>query len=622
MTAPCSIATPAPPPHPWRSGIALLILTGVLMLLAAYPSGAFPRTVVVTALTLTAAGLVLALWTWLGSRSSGAVAPPLRGPTVPECIALGALLTALTLIPLPLDFAGREGSARQTWNRAADEMLLTAESMDWIPAETRGYALTRNRAGTARWALMMFGAGAAALLAAQLTPVMRLILLRLLLLLGVVIATAGLASMGRFPQGDTLWWRYPVDHGLPGPVACFRNRNHFAAFLAMLVPVALALFAGDLRRRRIIATVADLAAFAVLAAAILLSLSRGAILATGVGLLATVILLFRYRQYRLGGTLATLAALSLAIVLMAPHAGLRERLATFRQIEEDDSFQTRVAAWHDAAAIVRAYPLVGAGANGFRLVYPQHRTTSQSAQMTHAENEYIQGLVDGGALGLLFALAFAVVFWRAAIRPALRPPPIPGAATAPDPAAFTLPLAALAAGVTVAANAVVDFPLHIPLYAIPAAMILGLLLPPPETAPPPRRPGRPLAPPILLFALTLAVALPWARHLQSDGTRWLWNAPLPALARAIAWTPTSAPAWYRLGDHISAYQTPEARLFAGQCYTRATQLDPLNYRLWDRIGYARLELGDRAGARAAFMEVKALRDWMWVPDLDAEETSP
>jgi O-antigen ligase len=47
-----------------------------------------------------------------------------------------------------------------------------------------------------------------------------------------------------------------------------------------------------------------------------------------------------------------------------------------------------------------AYPIAGAGANAFRMVYPQYRTASSAGFMTHAHNEYAQLLCETGVIGL------------------------------------------------------------------------------------------------------------------------------------------------------------------------------------------------------------------------------
>lgn len=601
------VATPPDPaptaPRPPASRAVLATLLGALALLLIFPTGAVPGTTLAVALLLTTAWALTAVRDGRPNRP----APPAATRRLSWGLAAAAVVMLLYVLPLPVALSGLGSARRLAQNTAADNMLKTAEAMDWLAPEARGYALTRNKVGSLRWSLMMLGATAAFLLTARLPPASRRVLMRGLLLGGVVVAAGGLASLQRWPQGDTLWWVYPVDHSLPGPLACFRNRNHFAAFLAMLIPLALALIADDRAHRRWLPLLASLTALPLLGLALILSLSRGALLATAAGLLALLLLLAASRHWRVAASLALLGALAAGALLLTPHPAVRERLATLANLQAEDSYQTRLSAWRDARAIVRAYPLIGAGANGFRLVYPQHRTTSQSASMTHAENEYVQGMVDGGLLGLLLTLTLLGLAALAVLPPTRHTGRTFG----------ILPFAGWGAVATIAANALVDFPLHIPIYATAAAMCAGLLLPPPS--PPADRALRlTRAPALIVFGITALMILAWGRHLHLDSSRWVSRAPVQPLARALTWAPTSHLMWYRLGQLVALHKTPESRLFAEQCYQRAVAYDPLNYRLWERVGYARFALGDRAGARAAFAEVKALRDWMWVPEVEVE----
>ena len=58
----------------------------------------------------------------------------------------------------------------------------------------------------------------------------------------------------------------------------------------------------------------------------------------------------------------------------------------------------------------------------------------------------------------------------------------------------------------------------------------------------------------------------------------------------------------------------DANLLAWECANRATEYDPNNYLLWERVGYLRFSVGDKEGADAAFARMNELRYWKKPPN--------
>ena len=167
-------------------------------------------------------------------------------------------------------------------------------------------------------------------------------------------------------------------------------------------------------------------------------------------------------------------------------------------------------------------------------------------------------------------------------------------------------------------DAVMDYALHIPLYTIACASVIGLLLPDeiarPRGASTSQRVKHAL-PVLSMSTLALIVAVTWGRELHYDTEGHMQKGDLQMLSRAVRYAPTSPFAWYYYGRAMSRLQTPESRLLATRFLSRAGELDPNNYKLWYRIGNRKDKLGDRAGAAQAFARVKALRDWHGLPYL-------
>ncbi len=591
--------------------IAWCLLAFCLILLVLLPTGAFTMTLVVVTAVLSLGLAALAL---LGRPSEHA--PPLRGQrwVTWACVLLLGLFW-ITLIPLPASIGFPAGKLRKAQNVHAYETIENVVALEMMEPEPQGYALTRNRSGTARVALLAGAAIAAALLASRMGPRARSLYLRFVLILGLVIAVLGYISMRSKPQGDNLWWIYPVPHGLPGPIACFTNPNHFAAFLAILCPIALALFVHDIGKLRIIRAAVSLGSFAFLVLTIVYTQSRGALVGLSCGMLVCTAVYFLHRRWIPGIVLIGIGVCAVVSILSIPHPLIRERLQTFLDLKSTDSYQTRVAAWSDCKTIFKHYPVFGAGANGYRVVYPQFRTTSQGAQMTsHAENEYVQWAVDTGILGILAALILLMCYGRTAIVPRLK---------STDDAVLTV--ATLGVLGTAAAHSFLDYPLHIPLYAIPLASIAGLILPQELTqlSGTSMRERAISALPVLCVALlSVGLVRAWGNRLHYDSVHHMHRGELSTIARALRYSPNHPFAWYYLGRKVSRTKTPETRLLAIQCLTRAGDLDPNNYKLWYRIGRRLHNLKAPEAAARAFARVKELRDWHNVPYLPEDLNKP
>src|SRR5205814_4173234 len=116
----------------------------------------------------------------------------------------------------------------------------------------------------------------------------------------------------------------------------FGNPNDLAYHLA--VGIAMALGARELARSRVL-RIAYLAALAVMCAAILLTQSRGGLIASGV-----VVGLHAIRGLRRGRALIGVAAI-VAFALYAGPAATWQRAETTLDYREDASAQGRIDAW-------------------------------------------------------------------------------------------------------------------------------------------------------------------------------------------------------------------------------------------------------------------------------------
>ena len=524
------------------------------------------------------------------------------------------LYLLLTAVPLPLAWSHAFGGIRWEQNLDAAAAIDEARTLGFADAARPAFALTRNRAGTLRFLELVIAAFGATLLSSTFRSPWRLRYLRFAALLGAAVAAGGHIGQWYVPQGDTLWWYLPIAAARPGPVGCFVNRNHFGGFLALLAPVALTLFVDDLRGRRKLWAALAATCFGVMAAATVLSLSRGAVLVFGVATLATGCLL-QFRGARGPGRAVAGTVLVLGLLVAAiPNPAVRSRLQSLAHPLATASAHTRLSNWRECLRVWPHYPLLGAGANALRIVFPQSRRTSSGGWLVHAENEYIELWVEGGLVGSALAGTLLILAVQRMRRS--------GASSAlPMVLSVGVPAAVIAA----AAHACLDFPLHVPLYAVTLGSLLGLRLAPAETATASGAPqgaqrmAAAAAPAVVGLALIAVLANSvYGAMYRLDSYEFAPLAGPGSLTRAVQWAPTSWQAWYYLGRVATAASTadrdPNLYSYGVRCVTRAAEYDPQNYRLWYQLGMLRRSLGDHAGAGEAFARATRLRPWLHPPE--------
>lgn len=149
------------------------------------------------------------------------------------------------------------------------------------------------------------------------------------------------------------------------------------------------------------------------------------------GLLAVAALLFfvplprlPQKLYRIGWYVLLVIIVVVGIAFL-PAIAEKTQNPTLYQAAEildgniDDSFGTgRVFVWRHAMQLVPDHAILGHGPDqfypNFLTAYGEKAALFSGENFTKAHNEYVQFLVDTGALGLLCMLAFyALVFWRA-----------------------------------------------------------------------------------------------------------------------------------------------------------------------------------------------------------------
>ncbi len=271
------------------------------------------------------------------------------------------------------------------------------------------------------------------------------------IVLGFLVSIFGILQHLTF-NGKLYWFRELHYGGIPfGP---YVNRNHFAGFVELILPLALIpLVLGRVRRERW--PVVGL--FAVVPiGALFLSASRGGIVSFGVELavLALVMIQRRTRGKQLvAGAVVLLLALSMVYWLGVDQ--LLQRFSSLQSLEVTAG--KRASMRRDTWQIFLHHPVAGTGLGTLQIVYPFYESLYDGKIVNHAHNDYLEALAETGILGGLCCAWFLGGLFRGSFR-RLR--------QLNNSFAGTLQLSGLVACIGFLVHSSVDFNLHIPSNAL------------------------------------------------------------------------------------------------------------------------------------------------------------
>ncbi|MCL5023287.1 MAG: O-antigen ligase family protein [Nitrospirae bacterium] len=278
------------------------------------------------------------------------------------------------------------------------------------------------------------------------------LLMKALAVFGFSLALFGVIQHATW-NGKIYWFRELTQGGTPfGP---FVNRNHFAGFIGMIIPLSL----GVAFRSRTMEDRVLYGFFAlVMAIGLFFSLSRGGIVSFFGGLLV-----FSFLSLTKGKSKKWLIPVFVFAVVLAVYLlflGISPVLERFAKTEV--SGEQRLAAWQGTLAAFRDFPLFGSGLGTFQHIFKVYQPDGLYSLYDHAHNDYLELLLEAGLFGTVLA-ALAMFFMLRVI--------VNIEWTGRN---LYTGAALLASITTIAIHSLVDFNLHIPSNAILFSLILGL----------------------------------------------------------------------------------------------------------------------------------------------------
>ena len=271
------------------------------------------------------------------------------------------------------------------------------------------------------------------------------------MIFGFLVSVFGILQHLTF-NGKLYWFREMHYGGIPfGP---YVNRNHFAGFAELFIPMALVpLMLGKVRRERLIIV----GLFAVVSiGSLFLAASRGGIISFLLEVFVIVVWMILRRTGK--KQLLAGAAVLLAVVAMVSWLGVKEiteRFTSMRTLEVASG--KRASMRRDTWRIFLDHPLLGTGLGTLEMVFPPYDTLYDGRTVNHSHNDYLEALAETGiAGGLCCTLFLGMLMFHTLRQISGRNPSLTS----------VLNLSGFVACIGFLVHSFVDFNLHLPANAV------------------------------------------------------------------------------------------------------------------------------------------------------------
>jgi O-antigen ligase len=401
-----------------------------------------------------------------------------RVPRVPSeaaaiCLTLVAAAAVVQLVPVPVNILAAM-SPRAGGVLSELDILFAAQAVDRHPLSIAPGATMTALGLYVALATMMLGVTRAV----SATGPRRIA--ALVAGLGIVLALIGIVQRPLYDGRIYGFWT-PIMRGSPfGP---FVNKNHFAGWMLMALPLTFGLLcanvarampaaASDWRQRLLWLSSAEAsrvlilgAAAGVMALALVLTMSRSGIVAFAVAIAVTSWWAIRRLPVR-SGRLAAAGYFACLVLFVVGWAGGVDALVARFGSADPSTVNERLPIWRDTWRIVGDFWLTGTGLNTYGVSTLFYQTSVPGLHLREAHNDYLQLAAEGGLLlGVPVLCTIAVLardIWRRFAES--------------NGSSYWVRLGAVTGLIAIGLQSTVEFSLQMPGNAALAAVLCGIAL--------------------------------------------------------------------------------------------------------------------------------------------------
>ena len=237
----------------------------------------------------------------------------------------------------------------------------------------------------------------------------------------VFAGSMGLFAILQFASGARkIYGIVDTPGGLFGP---YVNPDHFAGLMEMLIPVAVLYTAGRHGSFWVEGSVWRVSAATLALASLLLSGSRGGLLALSAEILIATSALRRAgarttERRRLAMAAAVTLFAGVMLFAYVDPGWVAKKLGSVAYVNSTwaDWAASRKSMTLDSLRMWRDHPVLGVGLGDFETAYPRYQSFPGDLWIDHAHNDYAEAVAETGLVGALLILSALALFLRLAFR--------------------------------------------------------------------------------------------------------------------------------------------------------------------------------------------------------------
>jgi O-antigen ligase len=282
-----------------------------------------------------------------------------------------------------------------------------------------------------------------------------------IIFLGSFISIFGIIQ--KYSYSGRVYW-FDASGSAPTPFGPFVNRNNFAGYINMIIPLSLGYSLVDMPlAKRLIYIFST----GVMSLALFLSESRAGILVCILAI-AFLLLLFRSKEEMKNRTKYIFLLFIIVFCLFIAFVDMGAILARFHTLFKEEVFVVfgHGYSWLNILRIWQDYPVFGIGLGSFGSISNMFKTEATQVLSTYAHNDYLQLLSETGILGFSFLTIFFILYFKSVVKKWL---------SRHNSFVVCLSLGGLASVFATLIYSLLDFNLHIPANTLLFFIIMALV---------------------------------------------------------------------------------------------------------------------------------------------------
>jgi O-antigen ligase len=237
-------------------------------------------------------------------------------------------------------------------------------------------------------------------------------ILNTIIFLGLGISLFGIIQKYTYAIFGKVYW-FNDTGSAAAPFGPFANRNNFAGYISMVIPLVIGYLLTDITFSK---KIFYLSIALVMSIALLLSFSKGGIIVFLFALLfITLLITFKRSLHSKAVFLGTVffVIIFFAPLMLGPNLA-KKRLLDFIQMHKGLPILGHGYPWYDILRIWLDFPFFGTGLGTFAHIAAGYKTIPTQVKFIYAHNDYLQllsevGIIGFGIIFIFFALYFKVL---------------------------------------------------------------------------------------------------------------------------------------------------------------------------------------------------------------------